>query len=1024
MNFQDNIYYNIFNENTLIQLIIDPLEGTIIDANKSACNFYGYSHSEITSKKITALNILPEKEIFEKMNIAINRKENTFHFPHRLSDGNIRYMEVISIPIEKNGNKLLFSTLQDITEKKYTEETLNFEREQILSIFDSIDEAIYVVDPETHEILYINKYVEKIIGKNTTGGICYKEFFGSDKPCNPCTHSIMEENRDKIYRREYYHPHINKFIMSTDRIIKWPDGRNVRFTFAIDITELKKIQEKLQKFNAELERMIKERTEELERANKKLKEERKKISKIFHLNPLPMGITSLEDGKFIEVNEVFTKQTGFSREETIGFTTVDVKLFSDEFRKNLVKEIIEKGSLQNREITFFTRSGLPVTGLFSIEIIEIEGKKHLLTAMIDISKRKKLEESLKYRLAAEELLGNISTRLINVSYEQIDSEINNALKDIGQFLDIDRCYLNIFTPDNMNIKDIYEWCREGLISRIKEIKSTNFEYLKWGSAEIKKSGILSVNSLEELPPEAWREKESWEKTGIKSILNIAIVINKNFIGWLGLNTTAREKHWDDNYIKLLKVAAEIFINLLERKKIETELRESEEKYRILFFNELLAICIFDPETLRFIDVNDTFVKLYGYSKEELLNNMTIHNITVEHKKSDEATQKSIANGTIYIPVRYHKKKDGTVIPVEIVGGPYILKGRKVVIGMMIDITDRKKAEEEVSKARKDAESANKAKSEFLANMSHELKTPLNAIIGYSNLFLEDNTLKDAHKTGIKMIEKSARHLQVIINDILDISKIEAKKMEINSVRFNLPDLLHFIKNLIMEIGKEKDLFFNFICEENLPVWVSGDEQKLKQVLLNLMTNSIKFTEKGNISLKVEKKKEKILFTVEDTGRGIPQDKLQEIFLPFIQLSDYLHKTEGTGLGLSISYNLVKIMGGKLKVESSPGKGSRFWFKIELPEIAGEKWHQLKHETSTIADKDKTLLFPSKEILKKLYHYAYTGDLRAIKEELEVTKIQEEYIPFYSLIKSMTESFEIDKITEFLKKNLEREEHGI
>ena len=237
-----------------------------------------------------------------------------------------------------------------------------------------------------------------------------------------------------------------------------------------------------------------------------------------------------------------------------------------------------------------------------------------------------------------------------------------------------------------------------------------------------------------------------------------------------------------------------------------------------------------------------------------------------------------------------------------------------------------------------AESANKAKSDFLANMSHELRTPLNAILGYAQLLRRDPTLNERQGGAARAIHQSGAHLLTLITDILDLSKIEAGKFELCPSTFDLRGFLHGIADIIRVRTEEKAL--TFVCEtpSDLVGFVVGDEKRLRQVLINLLGNAVKFTDKGRVELRVEILSQagtdtRIHFEVHDTGVGIAEDELEAIFHPFEQAGDIQHRAGGTGLGLSISRQLIGLMKSMLKVESKPGRGSRFWFELDMPVVA-------------------------------------------------------------------------------------------
>ncbi|WP_017741881.1 PAS domain-containing protein [Scytonema hofmannii] len=259
-----------------------------------------------------------------------------------------------------------------------------------------------------------------------------------------------------------------------------------------------------------------------------------------------------------------------------------------------------------------------------------------------------------------------------------------------------------------------------------------------------------------------------------------------------------------------------------------------------------------------------------------------------------------------------------------------------IIGISRDITDRKQAEIALAKAKEVAEAASYAKSEFLANMSHELRTPLNGILGYAQVLQRSKHLNEEERSQIHVIYQCGSHLLTLINDILDLSKIEAQKVELMPTDFHFPAFLQGVAEMCRIRAELKGIQFHHQLASELPVGIRADEKRLRQVLINLLSNAIKFTDTGSVTFTISYTSEgKIRFEVRDTGVGILQDKLQAIFLPFEQVGDNRRQTEGTGLGLAISQKIVELMRSTIQVWSEMGVGSIFWFDVNLP--TADEW---------------------------------------------------------------------------------------
>jgi len=242
-------------------------------------------------------------------------------------------------------------------------------------------------------------------------------------------------------------------------------------------------------------------------------------------------------------------------------------------------------------------------------------------------------------------------------------------------------------------------------------------------------------------------------------------------------------------------------------------------------------------------------------------------------------------------------------------------------------------------AKQRIENASAARSRFLANVSHEIRTPLNAILGYTQIMQRDKNVMRTHHRAVDTIYNSGEHLLLMINDILDLSKIEAAKLELRPNDFRLPEFIYTLTEMMRLRAEVKNLEFTQTTPVDLPTTICGDEKRLRQILLNLLSNAVKFTPEGEVHFEVTKQSTReidgkamqtLRFLVKDTGIGIAAEKQSDIFVAFQQITNPEFESEGTGLGLSISQRLIRLMGGELHLESQPGQGSSFWFVLEFP----------------------------------------------------------------------------------------------
>src|SRR6185312_14019324 len=339
---------------------------------------------------------------------------------------------------------------------------------------------------------------------------------------------------------------------------------------------------------------------------------------------------------------------------------------------------------------------------------------------------------------------------------------------------------------------------------------------------------------------------------------------------------------------------------------------------------------------RIVDANDAFLALIGYDREALLHNrINWRELTPpEYEESDLSALEALRRTGSCTP--YEKEfvhRDGRRIPI-LIGGSLLDTSPKLGVAFVLDLTERHRADAERG-ARQLAEAANRAKSEFLAAMSHDLRTPLNGILGYAQLLRRDPSLTERHRRAVEVIQQSGDQLLIMINDVLDLAKIEAGRLELRPVELSLVEFLHGLVDLVMVSARHKGLEFVADWGAGLPARTRTDEQCLRRVLLNLLSNAIKFTDQGSVTLRVRRlSSARLRFAVLDTGIGIRTDHLERIFEPFKQVGDPSRYAGGAGLGLTISRRLVECMGGELHAESHLGEGSTFWFELQDAVVEG------------------------------------------------------------------------------------------
>lgn len=534
------------------------------------------------------------------------------------------------------------------------------------------------------------------------------------------------------------------------------------------------------------------------------------------------------EGKLLDANRAFERISGYSRDDSIGMSIFE---FVPEDLRETTRARIATEDPGPFETQMLLRDGSVIDIEISAIHQEYMGRSARIVAARDITDRKRQEQTLRRREEFEQLIALISTQFLNLSLNEIDAGIREALKAVCEFAPADRGFIYVFRDDGRRVKNIFSWSAPGIEGPPDIPDGIEIHKLPAFFSQLAGNQIVHVPSVERMAGS--RARNTLADRGIKSAISLPMVYGGQFIGFIGFSCQREEADWSEATIKLLRMSSQLFANALARRQAEEARREI-------------------------------------------------------NARLDEANRQ--------------------------------LQGYSANLEAMV-----RKRTTELEQERQKALEASRLKSEFLSMMTHELRTPLNSILGLAQVVLRksSDSLPERQQENLRSILVSGKRLLGLINQLLDLSKIEAGRMEVEPEILPVRQLLAEAANSIRPLAQAKGLALR-VRNRQPGEQIRTDRNKVIQILVNLLGNAVKFTDRGSIDLVAEQKMGGYSFSVIDTGIGIGGEDRDIIFAQFRQAdASATRRHGGAGLGLAISRHLASLLGGTLTVESELGKGSAF-----------------------------------------------------------------------------------------------------
>jgi PAS domain S-box-containing protein len=936
-----------FHGNPTLMSIASAEDGRIIEVNPSLVRASGYSREEIVGHTTEEIglwaNLEQRQDFFQRL-----RSEGTvrdFEADFRTKTGGLRSILVNADIIELGGRKCMLTVGVDVTERR--------RREKIQAATYEISQAVL----GSNDLLTLLGKVHLIIGGLVPAKNFYVALLNADRsvlsfpyfvdektpqpaprpPRNGLTEFVIETRQPllagheeilgRLRARGNYSPQGNPSAqwLGAPLVV---DGRSFGVITVQDYHNPNAYTDedmRLMLFVAEQTAAAIHR-QQVEAAQR---EARTYFEKSFHSSPALMAITRVADGMITEANPAFLRGIGYTREEVIGRTTLDIGLWASAGqRDDYLRRFRDEGAVRDLAAEIRSKSGAIRTLLINADLIELGGTLCSLTVGIDITERRRREQvqAATYQISQVLLAGGNLTALF--------AEVHRI---IGGLMPAKNFYVALLSESGTELAFPYFVDEHVPPPAPRPLGNGFTEYVLNTGRPARVTGEELPALLSARGPYQPLEHPAAQRIGAP------LRVDGRSIGVISLQDYVGSDAYGEEDLQLLNFVAEQTAVAVQRRQAEAAAQHAQERYQLIFENAVEGLYVTTPDG-RFVSANPALARILGYENPAALLravNDIKRQLYVRPNRRDEFFALVLRADELIDFESEIYRQDGSVV--------WISESVRVVRnpdgsidhfeGVATDITQRREAARALREAKEAADAASRAKSYFLASVSHELRTPLNGILGYTQILRRDQALGQKQRDGVRVIHESAEHLLALINDVLDLSKIEAGRIELNPTDFHLPEFAAAVERVFTPRAKEKSILFETAVAPELPAWIRADEQRLRQIVFNLLSNAVKFTKAGGVVFSVQRVGsgeggDLIRFSVSDTGAGISPEDITKLFEPFAQVGNKANAAAtGTGLGLAISRSLVERMGGKLRVESKLGWGSRFWFDVTLPVVS-------------------------------------------------------------------------------------------